>query len=79
MTRPMHTVSIKLSQRLDDVLRDLARRRQSSRSALVREALEALAAPKHRSVTAVVDALVETLDGPPDLSSDRKHMLGYGK
>lgn len=79
MTSPMRTVSFKLSERLDDALNDLARRRKSSRSALVREALEALAKGKHRSVTAVVDELVGSLDGPADLSTNPKHMTGYGK
>ncbi len=79
MANPMRTVSFKLSARLDNALSDLARRRKSSRSALVREALEALATGKRRSVTAVVDKLVEPLDGPADLSTNPKHMAGYGK
>ncbi len=79
MTSPMRTVSFKLSERLDDALSDLARRRKSSRSALVREALEALATGKRRSVTAVVDELVGSLDGPANLSTDPRHMTGYGK
>lgn len=79
MTNRMRTVSFKLSARLDDTLRDLARLRKSSRSALVREALEALATGKRRSVTAVVDELVGTVDGPADLSTNPRHMSGYGK
>ena len=79
MTNPMRTVSFKLSEQLDDALSDLARRRKSSRSALVREALEALATGRRRSVTLVVDELVGSLDGPTDLSMNPKHMTGYGK
>jgi Arc/MetJ-type ribon-helix-helix transcriptional regulator len=79
MTNPMRTVSFKLSEQLDDALSDLARRRKSSRSALVREALEALATGRRRSVTAIVDELVGSLDGPTDLSTNPKHMTGYGK
>ena len=79
MASPMRTVSFKLSDRLDDALSDLARRRKSSRSALVRAALEALATGKRRSVTAVVDELVGPLNGPADLSTNSKHMAGYGK
>jgi predicted transcriptional regulator len=79
MTNPMRTVSFKLPERLDDALSDLARRRKSSRSALAREALEALAMGKRRSVTAMVDELVGSLDGPVDLSTNPKHMTGYGK
>ena len=79
MSSPMRTVSFKLSDRLDDALSDLARRRKSTRSALVREALEAFATGKRRSVTAMVDKLEQSLDGPADLSTNPKHMAGYGK
>lgn len=79
MANPMRTVSFKLPEQLDDALSDLARRRKSSRSALVREALEALAAGECRSVTTVVDELVAPLDGPVDLSTNPRHMSRYGK
>jgi predicted transcriptional regulator len=75
----MRTVSFKLSERLDDAVSELARRRKSSRSALVREALEALAKGERRSVTAAVDELVATVVGPADLSTNPKHMVGYGR
>jgi predicted transcriptional regulator len=75
----MRTVSFKLSERLDDAVSDLARRRKSSRSALVREALEALAKGQRRSVTAAVDELVAPVVGPADLSTNPKHMVGYGR
>jgi len=42
-------------------------------------AREALAAGKRRSVTAVVDELVGSLDGPVDLSTNSKHLRGYGE
>lgn len=79
MASPMRTVSFKLPEQLDDALSDLARRRKSSRSALVREALEALTTGKRRSVTAMVDELVGPLDGPADLSTNPKHMARYGR
>lgn len=79
MTNPMRTISFKLSERLDDALSDLARRRNLSRSAIVREALETMATDKRRSVTAVVDELVGSVDGPANLSTNPKHMAGYGK
>ena len=78
MANPMRTVSFKLPEQLDDALSDLARRRNASRSALVREALEGLAAGGRHSVTAAVDALVGSLDGPTDLSTNPKHLIGYG-
>lgn len=79
MPSPMRTVSFKLPGRLDDALDDLARRRKSSRSAVVREALETLAKGKRRSVTAAVEGLVGSFDGPVDLSTNPRHMAGYGK
>jgi predicted transcriptional regulator len=79
MANPMRTVSFKLPEQLDDALSDLARRRRSSRSALVREALEALAKGKRRSVTAAVDEVVPAVQGPADLSTNPKHMAGYGR
>ena len=79
MANPMRTVSFKLPEHLDDALSDLARRRKSSRSALVREALDHLTSGGRRSVTAAVDALLRPLDGPPDLSTNPRHMVGYGK
>ena len=74
----MRTVSFKVPEALDEALSDLARRRRSSRSALVREALEVLAASGRRSVTAAVDELVGVLDGPADLSTHPRHWKGYG-
>lgn len=79
MASPTRTVSFKLPEQVDDALSDLARRRKSSRSALVREALEALATGKRHSVTAVVDELVGSSAGPADLSTNPKHMTRYGK
>ena len=79
MVSPMRTVSFKLPGQLDDALSDLARRRNSTRSALVREALQALATGANHSVTAMVGDLVGSLDGPPDLSSNPRHLAGYGK
>ena len=79
MANPMRTVSFKLPEHLDDALSNLARRRKSSRSALVREALEGLATSGRRSVTAAVDGLVGPLAGPTDLSTNPKHLADYGK
>ena len=79
MANPMRTVSFKLPEALDDALSDLARRRKSSRSALVREALESLAAGGRRTVTAAVDELIGPIDGPADLSTNPRHLRGYGK
>lgn len=79
MAHPMRTLSFKLPAPLDDALRALARRRGATRSALVREAIEALSSRGRRSVTDVVDELIGSVDGPADLSTSPRHMKGYGK
>jgi Arc/MetJ-type ribon-helix-helix transcriptional regulator len=79
MATPMRTVSFKLPEDLDDTLNELARSRGASRSALLREALEALAKGKRRSVTALAGNLVGSLEGPTDLATNRKHMAAYGR
>ena len=79
MAAPMRTVSFKLPGDLDDALSELARTRGASRSAVVREALEALAKGKRRSVTSLAGDLVGSVDGPDDLATNRKHMSGYGR
>jgi len=79
MANPMRTVSFKLPEQLDNELTALAKQRRSSRSALVREALQTLSASRRRSVTAAVDQLIGTVDGPQDLSTNLRHTRGYGK
>jgi len=79
MANPMRTVSFKLPKSLDEALDALARSRGESRSAVVREALEVLAKGRRRSVTALAGDLVGSVEGPADLATNRKHMVGYGK
>jgi predicted transcriptional regulator len=75
----MRTVSFKLPPVLDDALSELARRRHASRSALVREAIEAMTHETRRSVTDVAGDLVGCLEGPADLSTDPRFMEGFGE
>jgi metal-responsive CopG/Arc/MetJ family transcriptional regulator len=80
ITRPaMRVVSIKLSQQLDEELSAIAKRRNASRSAILREALESFAKGSSRSVTSVAADLVGSLRGPKDLSTNPKHLSGYGE
>ena len=79
MAKSMSTVSFKLPAHLDETLDELAHARGATRSALVREALEALAKGKRRSVTALAGDLVGSVEGPTDLATNKKHMSGYGK
>ena len=75
----MRTVSFKLPEELNEELNRLARDLGTSRSALVREAIESLANARQRSVVALAGDLVGSLDGPEDLATDRKHLAGYGR
>jgi predicted transcriptional regulator len=72
-------VSIKLPEALDERLSEIARRRNASRSAILREALEAFARGSNPSVAEVAADLAGSLQGPRDLSSHAKYMEGYGK
>jgi hypothetical protein len=77
--KPMRIASFKLPEDLDRTLTELAKARHTSRSALVREALEQFTATTTRSVTVMAGALVGCLEGPADLSTGAKHMEGFGE
>jgi metal-responsive CopG/Arc/MetJ family transcriptional regulator len=75
----MRPTTIKLPEELEALLDELARTRGISRSAVVREALQAYAVRGKASVTAAAGPLVGSLDGPRDLSTAAKHMRGFGE
>jgi len=79
MSEAMHAVSLKLPEELDRALMELARRRHSTRSALIREAIEQFTREHRRSVTDLAEGLVGCLSGPTDLSSNAEHLSGYGE
>jgi Arc/MetJ-type ribon-helix-helix transcriptional regulator len=79
----MRTISVKLPEPLAARLRVTVRKRSSTQSAVVREALEA-----HLGQSSVRDAgsgldlvrdLAGSVNGPPDLSTNRRHLRGYGR
>jgi len=76
----MRPISIKLPKNLEALLDELARARGISRSAVVREALQAYASSSAAgSVTSTAGELVGSLEGPRDLSTAAKHMRGFGE
>ncbi|TLY66533.1 MAG: ribbon-helix-helix protein, CopG family [Gammaproteobacteria bacterium] len=78
--QPMRVVSIKLPVELDRELSELARKRRSTRSAVVRNALQALVHNPRRSVTSTAGNLVGCLQGAPrDLATARRHLADYGR
>ena len=79
MNAPMRTVTFKLPAELDRRLNEFAKKRGSSRSAVVREALEALTVRKSSSIGALAADLIGSLEGPGDLSTNPKYMADFGK
>ena len=76
----MRVVSIKLPAELDRELTDLARKRRSTRSAVVREALNSFSRKPKKSVISAAGDLVGSLKGGArDLSVAARHMARYGK
>ena len=76
----MRVVSIKLPPELDRELIELARKRPSTRSAVVRDALNAYSRRPRPSVISAAGALVGSLKGGvPDLSVAVRHMANYEK
>jgi len=75
----MRPISIKLPKQLEDLLDRLATERRLTRSAVVREALQAYAKQSGASVTGAAQDLVGVLEGPRDLSTSAKHLRGFGE
>lgn len=79
----MSTITLKLSDGLAARLRSAVKRRGKSQSVLVREALEAHLEQEGEAVAGsfldLVHDLAGSLNGPSNLSSDRRHLRGYGR
>ncbi|MEE8585273.1 MAG: CopG family transcriptional regulator [Acidobacteriota bacterium] len=78
----MNTVSVKLPPTLANALTAAARSRGISKSELIRSAireyLPRLEKPVRGSVLDAAGDLVGCLEGPPDLSSNKKYLRGFG-
>lgn len=79
----MKPLSVKLSPSLDAELRARARRSGKSLGTMVREAVEQYMAaetkPRKGSVADLARDLIGVVEGPGDLSTNPKHMRGYGR
>ena len=76
------TITLKLSDALAARLRAVVRRRSRTQSAVVREALEQHLDGGGTSAGSCLDLardLAGSLSGPPDLSSCRRRLRGYGR
>ena len=79
----MKTLSLKLPELLFAKLASAAEKRGESKSALVREAIEAFLSedspvPESSCLDLAKD-LAGCVNGPVDLSLSKKHMFGYGQ
>ena len=79
----MKPVSLKMPQHLAREISEVARRRGVSRSALIREALEAFlraerTSPADSALSRAVD-LAGAFPGPDDLSANPDYLRGFGE
>jgi hypothetical protein len=74
----MPTLTVKLPASLHAQISAEAARRQTTKSAVVRERLERPGAGKPLSLAERAKHLIGSIDGPGDLSIRSKKMVGYG-
>lgn len=76
----MRAISVKIPESLDRRLTEAARKQRTTRSDLMRKALEAFFTRRPKSVLDLAGDLVGKWDDvPADLSTNPRHMEGYGK
>ena len=79
----MRTLTVKVPERLDLRLAALGKRRGTTKSEVVREALETFCeAPGGKAAGSCLDLagdIAGSLEGPRDLSRNEKHLRGYGQ
>ncbi len=77
----MTTISLKVPDALDLRLAQIAEKSGSSKSALIRDALEDMFATRHArkcSCLTMASDLIGCVDGPADLSHNKNRMKGFG-
>ncbi|MGA9525862.1 MAG: ribbon-helix-helix domain-containing protein [Myxococcaceae bacterium] len=75
----MKTLTVKVPARLAAKVGRLAKQRGTTRSAVIREAIEHFDDAPEESIIDRAGDLVGSLEGPGDLSWNPKHMKGFGK
>ena len=77
------TVTLKVTEDFDALLRDAAYEREISASELVREAVaEYISRPvqaRFGSFLAQAGDIIGSVEGPADLSTNKEYMKGFGK
>jgi len=76
----METISIKVSAELSARVSRLAARKATTRSAVIRAAIEAYSGDEERSFARLAARYVGAIKRTPaDLSTNRKHLKGFGR
>jgi len=79
----MKTLTVKVPEKLDLKLAAVAAKRGESKSNLIRTAIESILeineAIAPNSCLDMAKDLVGSVEGPSDLSYNKKHLKGYGK
>ncbi|MFZ2654554.1 MAG: ribbon-helix-helix protein, CopG family [Victivallales bacterium] len=77
----MTTISLKVPETLDFRLAQIAKKNGSSKSEMIRDALEHMVATRHTrkcSCLSMASDLIGCVDGSADLSRNKKRMKGFG-
>lgn len=80
----MATISVKLPSALDAKLAAAAKRRRTTKAAVVREAIDTYLNGRHKplkkgSFLELAGDMIGRLEGPGDLSYNSEHMRDFGK
>jgi hypothetical protein len=79
----MKTISVKVPEDLDLKLTAVAAKRRETKSALIRAALDHIVksseAVTPNSCLDLAKDLIGSVEGPSDLSYNKKHLKGYGR
>ncbi len=75
----MKILTIKLDDRSANRISRIAKARKTTKSQVVREAIERGLSSNESDPLADIRDLVGSIDGPADLSTNAKHLEGYGE
>ena len=80
----MHTLTVKLPDALEHRLVSAAKKQHTTRSDLVRRAIENyvdndLASEDRPTAFDLLHDFIGSVDGPEDLATDKRHLEGYGR
>ncbi len=74
----MRTLTVKIPETLDATITAVAKRRRTTRSVVVREALSTVIDAEEVTMAELIGGLAGCIDGEADLSTHPRHMAGFG-